>query len=249
MGVLIKLLLLLTASGLIVQEATRPVFIVSGVVQYPDGKPSAGATVTGVTACQREPYHRSQEAKTAADGSFNLQFVESECGRIRLSAIKADELWLKTGKDIFYAKENGTAPIVEATTSGRPTETLIKLGERGGLVEFRVWDTATERFIFAEVYLERISVPGSNFGSKLFATGRDGSADTLFLPAGEYRFSIQQYACNGANYSTVSNSSHGSFTVSAGQRVSEDFSVDIRQIKPLKSNSNPHGKPCLPALH
>lgn len=114
--------------GLSGQQAPQNVFRVSGVVQYPDGKPSAGAKVTGVTACEQEPYHLVQEAKTAADGSFDLQFVDSECKRIRLSASKIDELWLKTGMDVFYTKENGTAPIVEATTTESPAEAVIRLG-------------------------------------------------------------------------------------------------------------------------
>lgn len=90
---------------------------------------------------------------------------------------------------------------------------------------------------------------GATFASMLFATGRDGSADPLFLPAGENRFSAQQYACNGADYFAAAALPPGAFTLSAGQRVSEDFSVDVRQIKPLKSSSNPQGKPCLPASH
>ena len=229
-------------------QATRNVFKVSGVVQYPDGKPSAGATVTGVTVCEREPYHLVQEAKTAADGSFNLQFVDSECNRIRLSASKADELWLKTGKDIFDTKENGTAPIIEASATAPTSPAVIRLGERGGMVQFRVWDTATGRFIWAEVHLERLPVPGVRFGSMDFATGRDGSADDLFLPEGEYQFSVKLYACNNADYLASASTVHGTFRIEAGQRVTKDVSLDVRQIKPLPSHNNPHAKPCSPSL-
>jgi hypothetical protein len=225
------------------RQATRNVFRVSGIVQYPDGKPSAGAEVTGVTACEQEPFHLVQEAKTAADGSFNLQFVNSECNRIRLSASKIDELWLKTGTDVFYTKENGTAPIIEAPATGSPAEAVIRLGERGGLVQFRVWDKATEGFIWATVYLERLPVSGARFGSMSFATGRDGSADNLFLPEGEYQFSIRQYACNNAVY-FAARSGHETFRVEVGQRVAREMSLDVRQIKTLPSYDNPHGKTC-----
>jgi hypothetical protein len=129
------IVLLAVLSGSTDRQAAVNVFKVSGVVQYPDGKPAAGATVTGVTACEREPYHLSQETTSAADGSFNLQFVNSECSRIRLGASKIDEFWLKTGMDIFYPKENGTAPIIEGTEMVPTKEAVIRLGERGGLVQ------------------------------------------------------------------------------------------------------------------
>lgn len=110
-------------------------------------------------------------------------------------------------------------------------------------MQFRVWDKATRRFIWAAVNLERLPVPGARFGSMEFATGRDGSADTLFLPEGEYQFSIRLYACNNADYLAAS-SGHETFRVETGQRVAKDVSLDVRQIKPLPSYNNPHGKPC-----
>lgn len=172
MSVLIQLIVLLAAvSSSIGQESRRGVFGISGVVQYPDGKPSAGATVTGVTACDREPVHLVQTTKTSTDGSFHLQPFDSACTRIQLRASNIQELWLKTGLDVFYPRENGTAPIVEATATGSPAATVITLGERGGLASFRVWDKATERFISAGLYLERLPVPGAKFGSMQFATG------------------------------------------------------------------------------
>jgi len=197
----------------------------------------------GVTACERAPFQLVQETKTAADGSFNLQFVDAECKRIRLSASKIDEFWLKTGMDVFYTKENGTAPVIEATETGSPAEAVITLGERRGLVQFRVWDKATERFIYAEVYLARLPVPGAKFGSMLFATGKDGSPDTLFLPEGEYEFSVEQYACNGKVY-FAANPLKETFKVEAGRPLSKDFSLDVRQIRPQSSYDNPRGKPC-----
>ena len=81
-----------------------------------------------------------------------------------------------------------------------------------------------------------------------FATGRDGSADTLFLPEGEYQFSVQLYACNNADYLASARTVHETFRVEAGQRVTKDLSLDVRQIKPLPSHNNPRGKPCSPAL-
>ena len=124
-------LLLASITG---QGPTRSVFNVSGVVQYPDGKPSPGASVIGKTSCNGEPYSLVQETITAADGTFHLQFVDAECNRIRLSASKRDEFWLRTGSDIFYTKENGTSPVIELSANGSPSDIVVQLGELGGLV-------------------------------------------------------------------------------------------------------------------
>lgn len=244
----IQLIVLMVAVSVgIGQETKQDVFRVSGVVQSPDGKPDARATVKGITDCNGEPSHLVQTAKTALDGSFSLQFLGSECRRIQLSASNVEEFWLQTGLDVFYAKENGTAPIVDVPASGPPAPVLIRLEERGGLVDFRVWDAAAGRFIRAFVDLERSPVLGSKFGSMEFATGQDGSADTLFLPMGEYEFSVVIYDCHGTDY-LAANRPHGTLRIEAGQRVAKDFSVDVRQIKPQKSQNNPHGEPCEPKI-
>jgi hypothetical protein len=246
MSALIQIVVILAASGFIGQEVSRAVFGISGTVQYPDGKPSAGATVTGITACSQEPYHLVKTTKTSSDGSFRLPPFDSECNRIQLSASNVEELWLKTGLDVFYPKENGTAPIVDITATGSPT--VIILGERGAVVALRVRDAATEQFIWARLHLERRPVPGAKFGTMLFATGRDGSADTLFLPGGEYEISVESYACNGTDY-LVANPPRETLIVEAGQRVAKDISLNVRQIKPVRSSDNPHAKPCEPSPH
>lgn len=243
---LIQLIVILVAISSSSGQETKPGPIgISGVVQYPDGNPSAGATVTGRTTCDREPYHLVHTTKTSADGSFHLPSFDSECTRVQLSASKLDDLWLNTGTDIFYPRENGTAPIVDTAATGSPAATVIVLGERGALVRLRVRDKATQQFIQAYVSVKRLPVPGAKFGSMLAGTGKDGSADTLFLPAGEYEFSVDLYDCNRENY-LAARSPHETLTVEAGQRVAEDISLDVRQMKTLKSPTNQHGKPCEP---
>jgi len=152
---------------------------ISGVVRYPDGTPSAGATVSAVTECKDEVHvNFVQDVKTSTDGSFYVPpFLVSGCNRIRLSAKKVKDLWLETGRDVFYEGDNGTTPVVEAPRSGSPTTTEIKLGNRGALVSFRVRDAATDRFIWAGLYLKRMPLPAATFGSMQIATGRDGSPD------------------------------------------------------------------------
>lgn len=178
-------------------------------------------------------YNRSQQATTSTDGSFYVPpFLDVSCNRIRLSSQKMDDLWLKTGHDIFYGGDNGTTPVVEASQSGPPKTAEITLGDRGGLISFRVRDTATDRFIWAGLYLQRATVPGRKFGSMQIATGRDGSPDRVLLPAGEYVISVEWYSCKGVDYFTV-NPPRDTLTVEAGQRSAKDILVDIRAIKPV----------------
>lgn len=225
---------------------------ISGVVRYPDGTPSAGATVSAVTECKDGgkggDVHVNfvQEVHTSADGSFYVPpFLASGCNRIRLSAKKVEDLWLETGRHVFYDRDNGTTPVVETPWSGSPTMTDIKLGNRGALVSFRVRDAATGHFIWAGLYLKRMPVSGAKFGSMQIATGRDGSADTLLLPAGQYEIFVERYSCDGADYFTV-NPPRETLTLEAGQRLAKDISVDVRLIKPTSSYSNPDAKPCKP---
>ena len=75
-----------------------------------------------------------QEVKTLENGSFYIHPFES-CNKVRLTAMKTEDLWLKTGHGDFYGKDNGTAPMVEATRLGSLTSTQIRLGERGARVD------------------------------------------------------------------------------------------------------------------
>ena len=80
---------------------------------------------------------RVQEVKTSTGGWFYMpRFSDPFCNRVRLSAEKSEDLWLKTGHDVFYVEDNGTAPVVEASRSGSPTPTEITLGNRGASVSF-----------------------------------------------------------------------------------------------------------------
>jgi hypothetical protein len=162
---------------------------------------------------------------------------------IRLSAKKVEDLWLKTGHDVFYEADNGTSPEVDAPWTRTPTTTEIKLGRQGGLVSFRVRDMASDRFIWAELQLERTPVPGAKFGSLRIATGPDGSPDTLLLPAGQYQIFLESYSCHGKDYFT-DRPPMESLTVQAGEKVAKDFSVDVRSIKPMRSYDNPKATPC-----
>jgi len=219
---------------------------ISGIVRYPDGMPSGGASVIAETDCGDMGFRLVHEVKTSMDGTFYIPpFHGASCNRVRLSADKKEDLWLPTGHDVFYEGENGTSTIVDASWIGSPTVTEIKLRNRGAFLALRVLDNATGRYIRAELNVERTPVSGSKFGSMLIATGRDGSPDTLLLPAGEYVITVTQYSCGAADYFTA-RGPQKVLTLQAGQRIETDISVDIRLIKPMKSYSNPHGRPCKP---
>ncbi len=221
---------------------------VTGIVRYPDGNPSAGATVYARSECTIDHFHLVHQAKTSADGSFFIPpFLDVSCNLVQLSADKADDLWLKTGRNVFDEKDNGTSPLVEVPRLGSPIETEILLGKRGALLSLRVWDKATDRFIWASLHVERMPKTTAYLGTMELATGRDGSADTLLLPAGQYRISVEGYECNGERYITA-NPHQELLTVEAGQRIEKDISVNVRLIEPVKMNLHgaPYWKPCKP---
>lgn len=237
-----RTLLLFMAATTLGQVTSRPLpGGINGIVRAPDGVPLEGAVVTAKTDCNEVGLSFVEQVKTSATGSFYVPpFATGDCDRIRLSAKKPEDLWLETGHDPLSGDENGTAPVVVIPSSAT---TEITMGARGGSVSFRVLDKATDRFIWAGLYIERIPILGKKFGSVQIATGRDGSPDTLLLPAGDYQVSVDQYSCGTVNFFAL-NPSKRSFTVQAGQVMAKDISVDVRLIKPAKSYANPHGRPC-----
>ena len=202
--------------------------------------------MSATTDCKEMGYNLVQEARTAPDGSFYIPgFLDANCKRVRLSAAKTEDLWLRTGRDVFYDGDIGATPVVEVPASGSPVQTEIALGIRGASVSFRVRDTATDRYIWSELYVKRFPVPGAKFGSIEIATGHDGSPDTLLLPAGQYEVFVDQFACKEAQY-FVKNPPRETFTVQVGQKIAKDIVIDVRLIKPAKTYSNPRGVLCKP---
>lgn len=218
--------------------------VVSGVVKYPDGGLVAGAKVTAVTVCEGELIHRVQEVTTSDDGIFHIgRFLGSECMRLRLSAQK--DFWLPTGQNIIYGRQIGTTPIVELSQTDSPPQTEIQLGEQGGRIHIRVWDTATQRFIYVRLDVRRLPVPGAKFESMSIATGRDGSAHTLLLPSGTYEFSVRAFACRDQDY-IAADLVRDTVKIEAAQTTTKDMSIDVRRIKAIKSYNNPSGSLCVP---
>ena len=225
---------------------------VSGAVRYPDGSPSFGATVTASTNCPAtataDPpgtaVHLTHVkwVKTGSDGSFYVPpFLSSHCNRILLRAEKPEDFWLRTGRELFYESENGTTPEVDAPRTGKPILTEIKLGEQGGRLSVHVRDITSDRLIWAWLRLEREPAPKADFNSMHI----DTNYPAVLLPVAEYKIFLESYSCHGKNY-FADGVPLESLTVEAAQKVTKEFSIDVRTIKPIPSSQNPKGQPCEP---
>jgi hypothetical protein len=225
------------------QENVPPKGGVSGVVRYPDGSPSPHAEVWARTLCDDDLITLSKTVKTAGDGSFYVPpFLSSHCDHILLTAEKPEDFWLRTGRELFYECDNGTTPEVDAPRTGKPITTEIRLGRQGGFVSVRVRDVTSDRFIWAELRIERVPrVPEADFNSMHIST----NSPAVLLPAAQYEIFLESYSCHGKNYFTDGVPLE-SLTVEAAEKVTKDFSVDVRVIKPTSSAQNPKGEPCEP---
>ncbi len=201
--------------------------------------------VTAATTCEtgETGYHLVRQATAAADGTFSIPAFGEECQRYRLTADKRSDFWLETGDAVFYGSSNGTAPTLDFSAVSASAPVTIVLGQRGGRIDFRVWDTATAHFIYAELGIERKLVEGKKFGSMWIATGKDGSVDTLLLPQGEYVASVLQYQCGDKEYWAAAPPQFP-FEVTAGIVQEPKIVIDVHSIKSSRTYSNPRGKKC-----
>ena len=250
------LVILIVVGSAIGQENARPMGGVSGIVRYPDGSPSRDAEVWARTRCDDDLITLSTTVKTASDGSFYVPpFLSSHCDRILLTAEKQEDFWLRTGREIFYESDNGTTPEVDAPRMGNPVLTEIRLGRQGGFVSVRVRDISSHRAIWAELRIERVPpAPEADFNFERIST----NSPPLLLPAAQYNVFLESYSCHGKNYFTDSvRLEYGKeyFTgrvrlepliVEVGNKVTKEFSVDVRVIKPVRSAQNPNAEPCEP---
>jgi hypothetical protein len=187
---IVGLSLILIVVGLsAAQETVPPAGGVSGVVRYPDGSPSPQAEVWARSECEDDLVTLSRTVKTASDGSFYISpFVRSHCDHILLTAEKPEDFWLRTGREIFYESDNGTTPEVDAPRMGNPILTEIRLGRQGGFVSVRVRDISSDRFIWAELRIERVPpAPEADFNFMNIST----NSPPLLLPAAQYEIFLE----------------------------------------------------------
>jgi hypothetical protein len=219
--------------------------LLRGTVVFADGTPVRDATVTAVTICEKGEagYRLVRQATATPEGTFSIPAFGEGCNQYRLTAGRLADFWIETGDCVFCGGPNGTPPTVDLSAGSVPEPVTIVLGQRGGMVDFWVWDAATARFIRAMLSIDHKAVEGKTFGSMEIATGKDGSADTLLLPPGEYVASVLQYQCGTKEY-WAAVPPQFSFEVRAGSRQEQRISVDVRTLKSLKTYANPHGRKC-----
>jgi hypothetical protein len=209
-----------------------------GRVIFPDGTPAVAATVVATTICETAGVHFVTDTQTSDDGSYVIPSFDSSCGHVRFTAEKREDFWLKTGKYVFYPRSNGTTPEVSLLGTVPPDPVTIQLDLRGGELEFRVWDAATNRHIHAGLMIE---CPGEWCGAMSTATGKDGTAHTVFVPARRYRLSLNRYMCGSKTYFPDGGPSM-IIDVHEGERQSALVEVDVTAIP----DDNPKGELCRP---
>lgn len=214
-----------------------------GIVILPSGVPIQGATVTIRTECSGSGFTLSKETTTAPDGTFAVPIFGNDCQHYRFSASKKGDFWLETGEAVFYGGPNGASPILDSSSANAFNPVTIKLGVQGGRVDFQVWDSSAGRFIYSLLEIERRPIDHKKYGSMEIATGKDGSADTLLLPPGEYSASVVMYQCGDKQYSAVVYPTlYFSVIPNANQKVK--ITIDVRTIKNSKTYANPGGEKC-----
>lgn len=139
------------------------------------------------SACEGSHVHVVQDVFTQADGYFSAKSSDPTCGTYRFLASDRPHFWLPVGNDVFYLEPNGSIPTVSLRPGIIPEPVTIVREQRGGEVEFRVSDRATNSYIGAGLGITRSRVEGHTFGAMSIRTGEDGSSHTLFLPPGDYK--------------------------------------------------------------
>jgi hypothetical protein len=209
--------------------------ILAGRVLFPNGTPAPDARVTVKTDCQNAGYSLVKYAIASPDGSFFVPAFGEDCQRYRLTADKREEFWLETGEDKVFYRANGVSATLDISSDSPLQPALIVLGARGGKIDVQVWDNATNQFIYALVSIEHKPVVGKTFGSMEIATGHDGSPDTLFLPAGDYTASVEQFKCHEKLFWAIRPPVFP-FTAVAGERNELKISIDAGLIEGSPGN-------------
>ncbi len=201
--------------------------------------------MTAKTACDDMGYHLVSQAKSSEDGTFSIPPFGENCRRYQFSANKRSDFWMETGEDNLNGGLNGTSPAIDLSSTSDPNPVTIKLGQQGGRVDFQVWDIATKHFIYAMLSLKHQPVAGKTFGSEMFATGKDGAADTLLLPPGEYLVSIDSYQCRDRQYIPAAQMCFP-LSVASGRQQQKEYRIDVRLIKASRALGTPYGRKCKP---
>ena len=213
-----------------------------GQVLYPDGTPAAGAKVEAESICADSLVHIVGNTVSDSKGLFVFTSFDSSCGQYRFMAEKRDAFWLKTGKGVFYPHPNGTAPEIHVV-DGTPAEPIfIEFELRGAELEIAVWDEFLGRRIKAGL---DVACPETWCGAMGIATGEDGQAHTIFVPARRYKVTLNSYPCGPKKYFADDGPS---ITIDAveGQRRTVELRINTRLLRARSSYDNVKGETCSP---
>lgn len=217
-------------------------FHISGKVEYSDGSAAGGARVIAESTCTNNQL--VQETTTKPDGRFSMKAFDPNCNKYKLSASYREAFWLSTGNDIFYLVPNGTTPTIELMPGKPSAPVLIRLEQRGGEVELRVFDEKSQSFVYAGLSIDREPVGNKTFGGGIsIATGVDGSLHSLFLPAGKYVAKVERYMCHDKTYFSASPATF-KFNVRAGMRQTLTVKVNTAKIQARSSYDNIRAARC-----
>ena len=226
--------------------------LLRGRVIFSDGMFAPGAKVEAIAKCGGIGLVKF--ATTAKDGSFSFPIFhremldpsqsEADCTQYLFRASKVEDYWLPSDENIFSGL-TPTITSVEFPLKFPLQPVQIVLRTRGGKVRFRVWDSATDRFVRANLEIDRKPVEGKRFGSILTRTGDDGSAATELLPAGQYTLQVESYPCGTGEYWTAIGPV-SSFNVQTADNLDETIRIDVRNIKPLSGDDGHRRGNCKP---
>ena len=207
-----------------------------GSVEYFDGSPAGGALVTAESICTND--HLAWETTSAPDGKFSIKVSDPACNKYKLSASHREAFWLPTGDNIFYLVPNGTTPTVELKSGETHPSVLVRLEQRGGEVDLRVFDEKTQSFVYAGLDIHREPESDKTFaGGASIATGLNGSLYSFFLPAGKYVAEVSRYMCRDKDYVSAV-PPRFKFEVKAGMRQTLTMKVNIAEIPARSSYDN-----------
>jgi hypothetical protein len=213
-----------------------------GRVEYIDGSAAAGALVSAESTCTNT--HLARETTSAPDGSFSIKAPDPTCNKYRLSASHREAFWLPTGDNIFYLVPNGTTPTVELKSGQTHPSVLLRLEQRGGEVDLRVFDEKTQSFVYAGLDIHQEPERNKTFaGSVSSATDLNGSGYRIFLPAGNYVATVANYMCHGKNYFSAV-PPRLEFEIKAGIRQTLTMKIDIAKIPARSSYDNTKAARC-----
>jgi hypothetical protein len=218
--------------------------LMQGKVVYPDGSAARGARIFVESNCTDTTVHLAQETIADLDGEFSMKSFDPACGKYRFFASHREAFWLPTRDHVFYEAPNGTTPTIELMAGQMPSPILIRLEQRGGEVELRAFDEATQSYIYAGLDIRREPVAEKTFGGRIStATRKDGSSHTLFLPPGSYVAEVSRYKCQGRVYFSAKPPTFR-FSIKAGERQALTMKMNIADLEAKPSYDNPKAERC-----